>query len=179
MKAVACACLAGVMTVVLCTAVLAQESKSASLVAELDAALSTAKLDNIAARDPANPDVFFAALFFKGAQCLVVSGKYSAPTLLKETLDSKNYRDVYMDLNTASVAGSKVLIEDSACDGLKPTRTENRYDSYEAAAKRTEFNGEWKAQKMSEEDYNKAFQEADALYSRILAALTAQAKKTS
>ena len=60
----------------------AQESKSAPLAKQLAAALDAAKLDSIAAKDPAAPDVFVAALYFPGMQLLVVSGKYSVPQLL-------------------------------------------------------------------------------------------------
>jgi hypothetical protein len=47
------------------------------------------------------------------------------------------------------------------------------------AGKRTMFNGDWKMQKMSEQDYMKAYSAADDRYSQILTALLAQAKKSS
>lgn len=46
----------------------AQESKSSSLAKQLAAALDAGKLDSIAAKDPASPDVFAAALYFPGMQ---------------------------------------------------------------------------------------------------------------
>ena len=67
----------------------AQESKSAALARQLGAALDAAKLDSIAAADPTAPDVFNAALYFAGAQLLVVSAKYSAPLYLLERLGKK------------------------------------------------------------------------------------------
>jgi hypothetical protein len=158
----------------------AQESKSAPLAKQLAAALDAAKLDCIAAKDPSAPDVFVAALYFPGVQLLVVSGKYSVPQLLTERLARKEYRDTYLDLNGASVPASKIFLEDPGADGLKAKREENQaFDSYEADGKRTMFDGDWKRQKVSEQDYMKTFADADTRYAQILAALLAQLKKTS
>ena len=158
----------------------AQDSKSAPLAKQLAAALDAGKLDSIAAKDPNAPDVFFAALYFPGVQLLVVSGKYSVPQLLTERVSKKEYRDVYLDLNGASVAESKVFIEDPGADGLKAKREENSaFDQCEVGGKRTMFDGDWKKQKMSEQDYLKSFSSADDRYTEILTALLAQIKKTS
>jgi len=158
----------------------AQESKSAPLAKQLAAALDGAKLDSVAAKDPSAPDVFFAALYFPGVQLLVVAGKYSVPQLLNERLAKKEYRDTYLDLNGASVPASKVFLEDPGADGVKAKREENQaFDSYEADGKRLMFDGDWKKQKMSEQDYMKAFSAADERYAQILTALIAQLKKTS
>jgi hypothetical protein len=156
----------------------AQESKSAPLARQLAAALDAAKMDSIAAKDPEAADAFAAALYFPGMQLLVVSGKYSVPQLLTTRLANKEYRDVYMDLNGA--ATGKTFIEDPGADGLKPKRENNQpFDQAEMAGKRTMFDGDWKAQKLSEQDYMKAFSAADDRYTQILTALLAQLKKTS
>jgi hypothetical protein len=158
---------------------LAQESKSAPLAKQLTAALDAAKLDCIAAKDPAAPDIFVAALYFPGS-LLVVSGKYSVPQLLSDRLLKKEYRDVYMDLNGAATADTKVFIQDGGADGIKAKRDENQaFDIVEISGKQTMFNSDWKAQKLSEQDYMKVFGDADERYAKILAALLAQVKKTS
>lgn len=158
----------------------AQDSKSAPLAKQLAAALEEGKLDSIAAKDPSAPDAFAAALYFPGLQLLVISGKYSVPQLLTERVGRKEYRDVYLDLNGASIADTKVFIEDPGADGLKAKREDNQaFDQCEMAGKRTMFNGDWKTQKMSEQDYMKAYSAADDRYSQILTALLAQAKKSS
>lgn len=180
MKAAARAGLAGVLAIALSSAALAQEPKSAAPAKQLAAALDAAKLDSIAAKDPSSPDVFCAALYFPGVQLLIVSAKYSAPAFLNEKLGNKQYKDIYIDLNSASVPDSKVFIEDLGADGLKADRNENQpYDSYEAGGKRTTFDGDWKKQKLSKEDYMKVFGVADERYSQILQALLAQLKSTS
>ena len=180
MKAGARAGLAALMMFALSAGAQAQEAKSTALAKQLAAALDAAKLDSIAAKDPAAPDVFFGALYFPGVQLLVVSAKYTAPALLAQKLAGKQYRDVYIDLNSASVPDSKVFIEDLGVDGIKADRNENQpYDSYEIGGKRTAFDGDWKKQKLSKEDYQKVFGTADERYSQILQALLAQLKQTS
>ena len=158
----------------------AQESKSAALAKQLSAALDTAKLDSIAAADPTAPDVFNAALYFGGAQLLVVSAKYSAPLFLLERLGKKEYRDVYLDLNGAAVANTKTFIQDNAADGLKAKNAGNQAaDVFEVAGKQMVFDGDLKKQKMSDQDYQKAFADADEKYAQILTALLSQIKKSS
>lgn len=163
---------------VLPSAALAQESKSAALAQELTALLDKNKLDAIAAKDPAAPDQYVAALYFPGSQMLVASARYAVPTILNEKLAKKDYREVYTDLNSASVAGSLVLVMDMGADGLKAKREETKVDTCDVGTKSVLFDGDWKRlQLASEEDYNKAFADADARYAKMLAALIAQAKK--
>jgi hypothetical protein len=157
----------------------AQEGKSAALAKQLAAALDAAKLDSIAAKDPTAPDMFVAALYFPN-QLLVVAAKYTAPQLLDARLSKREYRDTYIDLNSASVPESKIFVQDAGADGLKAKREEGQaFDSYETAGKPMVFDGDWKRQKVSEQDYMKAYTAADDRYSAMLAALLAQMKKTS
>lgn len=180
MTAAARACLCFILSMSFAAAGMAQEAKSSALAKQLASALDSSNLDSIAARDPANPDTFIGALYFKGMQLLIVSARYSAPSLLDGKLTNKAYRDVYIDLNSASVPDTKVFIEDLGVDGLKAKHNENTpFDSYESAGKRTMFDGDWKKQKISEEDYQKTFATADDRYSQMLTALLAQLKKTS
>ena len=157
----------------------AQDSKSGPLAKQLAAAMDAAKIDSIAARDGADGDIFVAALYFPG-QLLVISGKYSVPQLLNDRLGRKEYRDVYMDLNGASAAGTKVFIQDPGADGIKAKRDDNQaFDIVDIGGKQTMFNSDWKAQKLSEQDYQKLFADADERYAKILTALLSQVKKTS
>jgi hypothetical protein len=154
-----------------------QNPRSAPAAKELAAALDTAKLDSIAAADPADPQSFVAALYLSGSQLLVVSAKYAAPSLLVTKIKSKDYRDVYIDLSSASVAGSKVFIIDQNCDGLISKPGEAAPDSWEADKQSVAFDGEWRKAKMSEEDYMKAYAQADERYAKLIALLMAQAKQ--
>ncbi|MGE5245816.1 MAG: hypothetical protein ACM3SQ_16455 [Betaproteobacteria bacterium] len=174
-------CVAGVLTLALTGTAFAQESKSATIAKQVAAALDAGKLDSIAAKDPSQDGTYVAALYFPGAQLLVVSAKYSAPTLLDAKLQQKDFRDVYIDLNSASIPETKILFEDLGADGLQAKRNgdNNPFDSVDMAGKRVAFDGDWKAQKMSQEEYMKTYSTADQRYSDALSALLAQLKKTS
>jgi hypothetical protein len=177
MHAVVRASLAAMLALLVAAPLAAQEPKSAALAKQLAAALDGAKLDSIAAKDPSSPDVFVAAFYFPGVQMLVVSAKYTAPSLLSEKLDKKEYKEVYIDLNSASVPDSKIFITDLGADGLKADN--QPYDTYEVAGKPLVLDGDYKKQKLSKEDYQKGFAAADERYSQILTTLLAQLKKTS
>ena len=158
----------------------AQDSKSATAAKALAQALDAAKLDSVAAMDPSEPGTFVAALYFPGAQLLVVSAKYAAPPLLLDKIKPKNYRDIYIDLKSASVAGTKIFCIDQNVDGLvaKPG-DDQAFDTWENGANQLAFDGDWKKAKISEAEYMKAFEAADERYTKILALLTAQAKQGS
>ena len=155
-----------------------QDTKSAAAAKQLTDALDAAKLDAIAAADPSDPATFVAALYIQGSQLLVVSAKYAAPPLLTAKLKTKEYRDIYMDLSSASIAGSKVFIIDMNCDGLvaKPGG-DAASDSWEGGTQQVNFDGEWGKAKLTEDAYKKLFSGADERYAKILALLTAQAKQ--
>jgi hypothetical protein len=152
-----------------------QESKSGPIARQLTQALEAAKLDSIGAVDPSTGG-FVAALYIPGTQLLVVSGKFETPTYGTHRLSKKEFRELYMDLMGASVAGSRVFGTDVSCDGLayRPDG-DSPADTWEQASKTHVFEGAKKA-KLSDEDYLKVYSEADAQYARILALLLAQAK---
>ncbi len=156
----------------------AQEPQSAALARQLVALMDQMKLDAVAARE-AQPDAYVAALYFPG-QLMVVGARYSVPVLLNDKLAKKDFKDIYNDLNGAPVAGSKWFIMDLGADGLKAKRDEGKpFDTIETATKTWAFDGDWKAQKLSEEEYMKAFGEGDARYARMLQALITQLKRGS
>jgi hypothetical protein len=153
------------------------ESKSAAAAKELAQLLEAAKLDSVASKDPAEKDLYVAALYFTG-QLLVVSARYSAPALLDQKISKKEYRDVYIDLNSAAIANSKVFIEDLNADGLRAKRDNDQpFDTVEHGTQRLALDGEWRKQKLSEADYMKVFGEMDDRYSKMLAVLLAEIKK--
>jgi hypothetical protein len=157
----------------------AQESKSADLAKQLAQLLDEKKMDAIAAADAEIPGTYVAALYFPGTQLLVVSAKYSAPQLLNEKLTKKDYRDIYVDLSSAFVAGTKVFVMDTFADGLvaKP-KADTPADSIERPGPggNASFDGDPKKAKMSDAEYTKAFDEAEAAYEKMLQALIAKLK---
>jgi hypothetical protein len=167
MKAMWSACLASVFVGVLAGAASAQESKSASLARQLAAALDAAKIDTVAVKDPGSPNAYVGVFYLKGSQLLVVGGNYSAPQLLDARISRREFRDAYIDLNSASEPGSRILIEDAGADGLKAVRgASSLFDAVNVAGKRTPFD---KPQPTPDE--MKAFQAADERYASLLTTL--------
>jgi hypothetical protein len=158
----------------------ADGSKSATVAKELVQALDAAKLGAIATSDPSNPGVFIAALYIPDTQLLVVSAKYSAPPLLIDRINAKDYQAVYVDLQSASVRGSKIFVMDQGADGLMPKLSgdSSAADSFDEGDKSVAFDGDWKKAKITEADYTKAFADADDRYAKLLSMLVAQAKKS-
>lgn len=155
------------------------QDRSAVLAKELTALMQERKLDSIAARHPAAADQFVAALFFPG-QLLVVWARTTAPAILNEKLIRREFRDVYIDLNSASIPESRVMISDGSADGLRPRREANQpFDTHDANGKITRFDGNWREDKMSEADYMKIYTQADSAYVAALEALLSELKKTS
>ena len=154
------------------------QDRSAALAKELCALLQQHKLDSVAARHPAAADQFVAALYFPG-QLLVVWARTSAPAVLNEKLIRREFRDVYIDLNSASVVESRHFITDLGPDGLrfKPEQKQGPSDSHDAGAKTMRFDGSWREDKISEADYMKLHAEADAAYAKAVQALIDEIKK--
>ena len=180
MTIVACGFRALVLAALVCApaVALAQESKSAALAAELARLLDDKKLDSVAAQQ--GSDVYVGALYFPGTQLLVVGGKYASAVRMKDLLGKKDYREVYMDLSSASEQKSRVFIMDLGANGLRFKREDNQpFDTADVAGKSITFDGEWGRAKISEDDYRKSYTATDEQYSQMLQALIDALKKTS
>jgi len=159
-------------------AAFAQESKSAASVSELVKALDAMKLDAYAVKGSA-PNEYVGALYFPGTQLLVVSAKFDTPDRANSLLTMKNYRDLYIELNSASVPNSKIFIADLGTNGLKPKKDGTLYDTADVGGKSYNFDGDWKKAKISEDDYVKAYSTTDEQYLHMIQALLAGLKKSS
>ena len=166
--------------IVMATPALAQEPVSAAPAKELAQLLSSRKIDSIAARMPNSLEEFVGALAFPG-QMMVVWARTSAPSVVNEKLIKKEYREVYIDLNSASILESRQFVTDLGPDGLrvKPEQRQGPADSHDRGAKSIRFDGNWREDKMSEADYMKAHAEADAAYAKAIQALIDEIKKSS
>jgi hypothetical protein len=145
---------------------------------ELTIALTEQRLDAIAAQDPDEPDRFVAALFFPDAQLLVISARYASPALLQRRLADKQYRDVYLDLQSASVRDSGVFFQDMNADGLCSSRDQAADLLYEGMAPPTIFDGDWRKHNLSEKEYEQQAAAADKRYSRLLEILLPHVRGT-
>lgn len=172
------------LSLLVCTAVstaaLAQEPTSAAPAKELAQLLSSKKIDSIAARMPDSREEFVGALAFPG-QMMVVWAKTSAPAVVNEKLIRKEYREVYIDLNSASIADTRHFVTDLGPDGLrsKPEQKQGAADTHDLGTKSIRFDGNWREDKMSEADYMKAYAAADAAYAKAIQALIDEIKKSS
>jgi hypothetical protein len=164
------------------TVVFGQESKSVPLVKEF-VKLAGTEMRYVAAKVPNVANEFIGALHIPGVQLLVIWAKYEQPAFLNEMLGKRDYQGVYTDLNSASytVVGSKVFFEDLRSDGFFPKRQENNaaFDMYEAGGKRLLFDGDWKKQKLTEKEYQDAFNAAEQRYCTALELLLTELKKGS
>ena len=154
----------------------AQDPQSAAPARELAQLLADKKLDSIAARVPGTPDEFAAALVFPG-QLIVVSAKFTAPTVLNEKIINKEFREAYLDLNSASTPASRNFYTDLGADGVRKGGKNLPADSHDVGTKTVRFDGSWREDKMSEQDYMKALADADAGYTKVLGILIEQIKK--
>lgn len=153
-------------------------SKSAALAKELAQQLDQAKLEHIAARDPDDPTRFIGAMYFPGLQLITVAGKYAVPVLINEKLLNHNYKDVYIDLSSASERASRIMVEDLHADGLPMTKLKDGPpDSVDQGGTSLVFDFDWKKAKLSEDDYMKKVAAADEQYAKLLTVLLAEVKK--
>lgn len=156
---------------------LAQTPASAAAAAELVTLLQARQLDAVAARHPSRPNTYVAALHFPG-QLLVVVAEYSVPALINEKLLRGDYRDVYIDLNSASDPATKTLVTDMGADGLQPRRrgSDDPFDMQDMPTASIRFDGRWRDQKLSEQEYMKIYTESEQAYAEALRALVAELK---
>jgi hypothetical protein len=158
----------------------AQEPKSSAPAKELSQLLSSRKLESIAARMPGSTEEFVGALTFPG-QLMVVWAKTSAPSVVNEKLLRKDYREVYIDLNSASIVDTRHFVTDLGPDGLRarPDSKQGPADSHDLGTKSMRFDGSWREDKMSEDEYMKAHAAADEAYAKAIQALIDEIKKAS
>lgn len=166
--------------IVVATPALGQEPASAAPAKELAQLLTSRKIDSIAARMPDSKEEFVGALAFPG-QMMVVWARTSAPSVVNEKLLRKDYREVYIDLNSASITESRHFVTDLGPDGLRarPEQRQGPADSHDLGSKSMRFDGSWREDKMSEAEYMKAHAEADAAYAKAIQALIDEIKKSS
>lgn len=157
----------------------AQDLRSGDVARQLTQLLETKKLDTFAVADAKNPGTYIAAMHIPGSQLLVVSAKYAAPAMLRELLARKDFRGVYVELSSASIPSSKLLVMDAYANGLMPKPSGDQpADSIDRGGTLSTFDGAWKKAKISEADYMKTYGDADAAYSQLLQLLVSQLKSS-
>ena len=150
----------------------AQTLKSPASAKDLVTKLEAAKLEAVAVRLGEGPDSFAAAMYSPGV-LMVVTGRYASPPLLDERIAKKDFKEAYVDLQSAATAGSRMFVQDIGADGLKA----KTMDNVEVDGKTVVFDGQWKKQKFaSEADYQKQVSDLDDRYAKAIGALAAALK---
>lgn len=157
----------------------AQDSKSAALAAELTKLLDAAKITEVAAK-LSTADQYVGAMYVPGSQLLVVAAKYPSAPRMTYLLNEKNYKEMYLDLSSATDPKTRIFIMDLGANGLRFKRENNQpYDTVDRDGRSVAFDGEWGRAKISEDEYRKTFSATDEQYSEMLQSLIAQLKKPS
>jgi hypothetical protein len=155
----------------------AQDVKSGDLAKQLTQLLDTKKLDSVAAADAQNPGTYVAAVYIPGTQLLVVSAQYSQPSMLADLIARKDFRSVYIELSSASIQSTKMLVMDAYANGLLPKPSGDQPpDSIDRAGTESKFDWGWKKAKSTEADYMKGFADAETAYAHLLQMLVNQLK---
>jgi hypothetical protein len=150
------------------------EPASQSPVAALIAALDKHALQSLAAEDPSRPDHIVAVLYVPRVQLLTISGRCVATGALQARLAAAAYRDVYTDLHACAAADTRLFIQDMSADGLRPEPRQNGapFDiAYERMSRRTLFDGDFKSQQLTSDQYAERFTAIDAEYARLVTIL--------
>jgi hypothetical protein len=166
--AVGILCLGGLAA--LATPAAAQPTASSAAAREFTSLMAERQLDAFAIEDSETASRFAAALLIPGVQLLVVSAEYPSPDDLKARLGQKDYRDVYAALHQPVSASTRFFLIDLACDGLS-AKGDGVDILYEKGTTQTLFNGDWKAQGLTEAEYRKRVEDADRQYTRVLTRL--------
>lgn len=151
-----------------------QEPASQARVTELIAALDKQGLQSLAAEDPLRPDQIVAVLYVPRVQLLTIAGHCAATEALRARLAAAAYRDVYTDLHACAAADTRLFIQDMSADGLRAEPRQNGapFDIvYERMSRRTLFDGDFKSQQLTSEQYEERFTALDAEYARLVSVL--------
>ncbi|HXW07486.1 MAG TPA: hypothetical protein VD833_19780 [Vicinamibacterales bacterium] len=138
---------------------------------ELVALMKARQLDAVAVEDPAAPGRFVAAMLIPDVQLLAVAGSSTAADYLRAMMAQRNYAEVYSILHSAVAPETKLFFQDMDCDGLGGAGGGSVDIMYERGTSQTIFNGDWRGQKLSKQDYEEKFRRADSEYGRMLTLL--------
>ena len=152
----------------------AEIPQSSILVKRLVTAMSAVKLEAIAAKDPADPGRFVAALVFPGVQVLVISSHHKSVDYVTMQLGKREFREVY-DALQQGVPESQLLFHDMGCDGF--VRNDSIDIVYEGPTAQTLLDGDWAAQSLTETAYDAKRKAAEAQYAHALNVLLDAVKR--
>jgi hypothetical protein len=159
----------------------AHETQSPALAKELVAELGKKKLDCVFAKDPSTPGQYIAALHVPGLQLIVVSAQFDNPGNMEFRLFSADCMGAYVDMNAAVTAKNRLSINDIGADGLvaNPKKNAPRDGITRGGGDEVKLDGDskaLKAAKMTPDEFQKMFDEAETAYAGYLKVLIARLK---
>ena len=160
--------------------VAARQTQSPALVKQLIAELAKKKQECAIAKDPEVAGQYIAALHLPGLQLLVVSAKFADTTGMDFRMFSSDCMNGYADINAAVTATDRVIINDLGADGLVAMpKKEAPRDGISRGGKEVKLDGDLKAlkaAKMTPEEFQKTFNDAEQTYDTYLRLLIARLK---
>ena len=145
-----------------------------TIATQLAAQLEAHTLDALAAESPNDAGRFVAAIY-RGGHILAISAVHPAPAFVRREIAAGNHRHVYSILSTSANLEGRLFVEDFGELGLRLKRGSTgpvdatRRDS----ARPTMFNGDWRAQELSEAEYHQRFAIDEVEYAEMLHVLAA------
>jgi hypothetical protein len=128
-------------------------------------------MESLATEDPSQPGQIVAVLHIPKVQLLLIAGRCASVDTLRARLATKAFRDAYTDLYSCATPDSRLFIHDMGADGLTPDRPRDGapFDIvYEHGTRQTRFDGDPKAQRLTDDDYHRRFSAIDAEYARLV-----------
>lgn len=134
--------------------------------------------DAFAVEDPNHAGRFVAAIYV-GGHILAISALHPAPAFVRREITAGNYRQVYSVLSTSANREGRLFVEDVGESGLTPRRDPSgSFDlTWRDSASETMFDGDWRAQKLSEAEYHRRFAIDEREYLEMLRLLAGPLKK--
>jgi hypothetical protein len=108
-----------------------------------------------------------------GSQLLVLSSPYAVPSALDKLIADGRYMDAYLNLQSTNRHAGQFFVMELLANGLSSdTGRDQPFDSTARDGNTpVGFDGNWRAQQMSEAQYQGRFTEDEARYTQMLTVL--------
>jgi hypothetical protein len=148
----------------------AENPSSSMLAGELTTLLDSRKLEAFAIESPDAPGRFAAMLYVPGSQILAVSAPSAFAEYLRTAIAAGKHREVYMDLSSAQKRNDRLFVQDLQANGLHSSRqSQEPFDiTWRDSTVRTAYDGDWKTQQLSAQDYRDRFSRDEREYVAML-----------
>ena len=128
--------------------------------------LEARHLTAAATTDPQVPGRFIAAMYIPGSGLLVVGASTPSVEAVRYRIEQRQYRDVYLDLQSTPTVQGRLFVQDAAADGLTWSADGSDVDvAHEDGARTTLFT------KQRVQGAAQAYARTDAEYARMLSHL--------